>query len=117
RRERRTSRDARPYRPRELRDARIAPSKALGQHFLTDYAFVNRIVAGADLGAQDVVVEVGPGLGILTERLLAIAGHVIAVELDTEMAQRLRETARANLTVVEANALEVEPVQLLEAAG
>ncbi len=114
---RRGRRNARPYRPRELRDAGVSPSKALGQHFLTDYAYVNRIVAGLELSSDDTVVEIGPGLGVLTERLAATAGCVIAVELDTELAARLRDQAHANVTVVEGNALEVEPDQLLEAAG
>jgi 16S rRNA (adenine1518-N6/adenine1519-N6)-dimethyltransferase len=63
------------------------------------------------------VVEIGPGLGVLTERLAAVAGRVIAVELDTELATRLREKAPANVTVVEGDALMVEPAQLLEAAS
>ena len=95
----------------------MSPSKALGQHFLTDYTFVNRIVAGAELGAGDTVVEIGPGLGVLTERLVAAAVRVIAVELDTELAARLRDRGSANLTVVEADALNVEPRVLLETAG
>ena len=117
RRGRRSSREARPYRPRELREAGVSPSKALGQHFLTDYGYVSRIVAAADLSPQDTVVEIGPGLGVLTERLAGIAGRVIAVELDTELATRLRERAPGNVTVVEADALTVEPEHLLEAAG
>ncbi len=95
----------------------MSPSKALGQHFLTDYAYVNRITAAAELTLDDTVVEIGPGLGVLTERLTAVAGRVIAVELDTEMAARLRENGTPNLTVIEGDALTVEPVQLLEAAG
>ena len=117
RRGKRAAREGRPYRPRELRDAGISPSKALGQHFLTDYAYVNRIVVGADLGPGDTVVEIGPGLGVLTERLATAARRVIAVELDTELAARLRDTAPANVTVVEGDALTVEPAELLEAAG
>ena len=95
----------------------MSPSKALGQHFLTDYTIVNRIVSGADLASEDVVVEIGPGLGVLTERLAAIAGRVIAVELDQELAERLRSKGLDNVFVVEGNALEVEPSGLLEAAG
>jgi 16S rRNA (adenine1518-N6/adenine1519-N6)-dimethyltransferase len=117
RRGKRPARAGRPYRPRELRDAGVSPSKALGQHFLTDYAYVNRIVAGADLGPGDTVIEIGPGLGVLTERLAGAAGRVIAVELDSELASRLRERAPANVTVVEGDALDVEPQQLLDAAG
>lgn len=95
----------------------MTPAKALGQHFLTDYAYVNRIVQATEVGADDTVVEIGPGLGVLTERLAAVAGRVIAVELDTELASRLRATSEASVTVVEADALRVEPRELLEAAG
>ena len=108
---------SRPYRPRELRDAGVSPSKALGQHFLTDYAYVNRIVDACDLTSGSTVVEIGPGLGVLTERLAAVAGRVIAVELDTELAERLRDKGFPNLTVVEGDALTVEVEHLLEAAG
>src|SRR5690606_33175163 len=114
---RRRRSSGRPYRPRELREARIAPSKALGQHFLTDYAYVNRIVAAAELSENDVVVEIGPGLGVLTERLGAVAGRVIALDLDSELAARLREKAPGNVTVVEGDALEADPEALLGAAG
>lgn len=114
---RRGRRNPRPYRPRELRDAGVSPSKALGQHFLTDYACINRIVAALELSAGDTVVEIGPGLGVLTERLAKAAGHVIAVELDKELATRLRGQVPGNVTVIEGDALEVEPEHLLEAAG
>ena len=94
----------------------MSPSKALGQHFLSDYAYVNRIVAAADLTPDTTVIEIGPGLGVLTERLAAGAGRVIAVELDTELAARLREKMPASVTVVEADALTVEPEHLLASA-
>src|SRR5262245_12908633 len=84
-------RGERVYRPRELREEGIRPAKALGQHFLVDYGVVNRIVAAAALSKDDVVVEVGPGTGVLTERLVQLAGRVVAVELDTQLAGRLRE--------------------------
>ena len=114
---RRGRRNARPYRPRELRDAGVAPSKALGQHFLTDYTCVTRIVEAAELSPADTVIEIGPGLGVLTDRLAAVAGRVIAVELDTELAARLRNQMPATVTVVEGDALTVEPVELLQTAG
>ena len=114
---RRSGRSRRPYKPRELRDARVSPSRALGQHFLTDYAYVNRIVAAAELSERPVVIEIGPGLGVLTERLAAGASRVIALELDSELAERLRSTAPANVTVVEGDALAVAPAALLRDAG
>jgi 16S rRNA (adenine1518-N6/adenine1519-N6)-dimethyltransferase len=62
-----------------------------------------------------VVVEIGPGLGVLTQRLVNAAGRVIAVELDAKLADRLRD--QGNVTVVHADALKVEPAGLLETAG
>ena len=82
-------RNRKPYRPRAIREAGIAPTKSLGQHFLTDTNVLNRIAAAAGLNPNDVVVEVGPGLGALTERLIAASNHVIAVELDAKLAARL----------------------------
>lgn len=97
----------------------MSPARALGQHFLTDYAYVNRIIAAAGLTRDDVVVEVGPGLGVLTEGLVERAGRVIALELDDELAGRLlsRYAGRPGVTVVHGDALGVTPAQLLEAAG
>lgn len=117
RRKQRDSSPGRTYRPRELREARVSPSKALGQHFLTDYTYVNRIASALDLTPESVVVEIGPGLGVLTERLAAAAGRVICVELDSELASRLREKMPAPVTVVEGDALLADPAQLLEDAG
>ena len=110
------SRSPRPYRPRVLRDAGVSPVKALGQHFLTDQRVLSRIVAAAGLTAEDTVIEVGPGLGALTERLVQVAGRVVAVELDAKLAARLNETVVAehpNLTVVQRDILTVSPEELL----
>jgi 16S rRNA (adenine1518-N6/adenine1519-N6)-dimethyltransferase len=80
---------------------------------------VNRIVAAAGAGSADVVVEVGPGLGVLTERLVETAGRLIAVEIDAKLAQRLREqlVAKTNVTIVERDVLAVAPEALLAEAG
>ncbi|MGE0688818.1 MAG: 16S rRNA (adenine(1518)-N(6)/adenine(1519)-N(6))-dimethyltransferase RsmA, partial [Dehalococcoidia bacterium] len=107
------------YRPRELREQRVSPDKSLGQHFLTDWTAVRRIVEAASPEDIDALIEVGPGLGALTDRLLEVAPHLIAVEMDATLAARLRErhAGATNLTVVEADALTRTPAQLLEAAG
>jgi len=65
--------------------------KRLGQHFLADEHAADRIVGFAALGRGDTVLEIGPGRGILTERLADAAGRVVAVELDRDLAQRLSE--------------------------
>jgi 16S rRNA (adenine1518-N6/adenine1519-N6)-dimethyltransferase len=102
-----------------VRESGVRPAKALGQHFLTDRNIVSKIVAAAALARDDVVIEVGPGLGVLTERLVAVAGRVIAVELDRELASRLRErfANEPSVTVIERDILGQSPVALLEGAG
>ena len=60
----------------------LRPSKGLGQNFLIDRTVLEKIIAAAELTSDDVVLEVGPGLGTMTERLARDAGHVVAVELD-----------------------------------
>jgi 16S rRNA (adenine1518-N6/adenine1519-N6)-dimethyltransferase len=88
--------------------------KRLGQHFLTDPRILARIADALELGGDEIVVEIGPGRGALTEELLRRAGRVVAVELDRELARRLRETYAANprLTVVEADVLDLPLGQL-----
>ena len=92
----------------------VRPSKSLGQNFVVDANTVRRIVRLAGVGPQDVVVEVGPGLGSLTLALLPVAGAVVAVEVDPTLAAALPETVAAlapalqdRLTVVGADALTV----------
>ncbi|MGI8309976.1 16S rRNA (adenine(1518)-N(6)/adenine(1519)-N(6))-dimethyltransferase RsmA [Saccharopolyspora hattusasensis] len=92
----------------------IRPTKKLGQNFVHDPNTVRRIVAGASVSADDVVLEVGPGLGSLTLALLPAAGAVTAVEIDPVLAARLPRTAAEfapaladRLTVIEGDALRV----------
>ncbi|WP_199441259.1 16S rRNA (adenine(1518)-N(6)/adenine(1519)-N(6))-dimethyltransferase RsmA [Umezawaea beigongshangensis] len=71
----------------------VRPTKKLGQNFVHDPNTVRRIVAAADLAPDDVVLEVGPGLGSLTLALLPAAAAVVAVEIDPVLAARLPGTA------------------------
>lgn len=93
----------------------LRPTKALGQNFVHDANTVRRIVAAADIGAADHVLEVGSGLGSLTLGLLAAARRVTAVEIDPRLAARLPATVaehqgRADhLTVLTADALTLDP--------
>src|SRR4051812_33239285 len=98
--------------PAEIRElaARlgVAPTKKLGQNFVHDPNTVRRIVAAAGLTAQDVVLEVGPGLGSLTLALVGAAAHVHAVEIDRTLAAALSETVKTDiLTVHTADALRL----------
>ncbi len=93
----------------------VRPTKTLGQNFVHDANTVRRIVATSGVTAEDVVLEVGPGLGSLTLGLLDVAGAVIAVEIDPKLARQLPTTVAerapsvaANLTVIEADALQIK---------
>ena len=100
---------------RDLADKlHIRPTKTLGQNFVVDANTVRKIVRVADLRSEDVVVEVGPGLGSLTLALLEAVDRVVAVEIDPVLAAELPATvaargrAGAEFEVVLADALEVE---------
>lgn len=69
----------------------LKPQKSLGQHFLTQPQQARRIVAALDLTPEDVVVEVGPGLGALTSLLAEQAGRLVALELDRRLAEFLQQ--------------------------
>jgi 16S rRNA (adenine1518-N6/adenine1519-N6)-dimethyltransferase len=88
--------------------------KGLGQHFLVDRIVLDKIISAADLSSSDTVIEVGPGLGILTGELSKKAGKVIAIEVDPRLAASLRKRLSnfPNLTVLNANILELKPIEL-----
>lgn len=75
-----------------LAELGIRAAKPRGQHFLIDQRALEAIVAAAELKKDDTVLEIGPGLGVLTRELLARAGRVVAVELDLAFAGYLRES-------------------------
>jgi 16S rRNA (adenine1518-N6/adenine1519-N6)-dimethyltransferase len=102
----------------------VRPAKRLGQNFVHDANTVRRIVAAADLTPDDVVLEVGPGLGSLTLALLGAVDRVLAVEVDPLLASALPATVadrapeRADaLRILTADALRVRRPQIVEAAG
>ena len=72
-----------------LRRLNVRAAKGLGQHFLIDRSVLGTIVSAAELEPADTVVEVGPGLGILTDELVREAGNVVAVEVDPKLASAL----------------------------
>ena len=72
--------------PKALLDRHhVHPKKSLGQNFIQDPSALDKIVAAADLSPSDTVLEIGPGTGVMTERLAQVAGRVIAVELDQRL--------------------------------
>jgi 16S rRNA (adenine1518-N6/adenine1519-N6)-dimethyltransferase len=88
----------------------LSPKKSLGQNFLVDPRVQERIVASAEIGAEDVVVEIGAGLGALTARLAEVAKKVIAIDRDAQLAAVLRSELadRQNLEIVLGDALEFD---------
>ena len=92
----------------------------LGQNFLVEDSVIGRILALAELGPDDVVYEVGPGIGTLTVALLARAGRVVAVEADRTLPPVLAETCAQEsdkFSLVQGDALRVTPAELASAAG
>jgi len=90
--------------------------KGLAQHFLTDRCVLEKIVEAAELKPDDLILEVGPGPGVLTRELVKGAGWVIAVELDDKLAGILKENAApaVNMTVVNRDILQVDPGELIK---
>lgn len=93
----------------------LAPRKGLGQNFLVDRNVLRQIVDAARLTADDTVIEIGPGLGVMTWALAEAAGAVIAVELDAGLVRWLQRLlqGRDNVRLVHADALQVDLKQLL----
>ena len=97
----------------------LRPRKKWGQHFLTDARILESIADAAEITASDTVLEIGPGLGHLTRVLARRAGRVVAVEVDAELAVKLRDdfVDAANVTIVQGDVLTAESMEWLEGAG
>lgn len=91
-----------------------SPKKGLGQNFLINKGVLLKIIKAADLKKSDIVLEVGPGLGILTKELAKEADKVIAVEKDHNMVRILKETLKdiPNVTIIQADILKMSPDKL-----
>ncbi len=100
------------FRPSELREylrsIGAAASKAMSQNFLIDGNILNKIIALADVQSDDLVVEIGPGPGALTERLLDTGCQVIAIEKDPIFANALTKLQHPRLTVFTADVLHFD---------
>ena len=92
----------------------LQADKSFGQNFLVDERALQNIADAAELKPEDSVLEVGPGLGVLTRELAARAGHVTSVELDERLLDVLAETLAGlqNVTVVQGDALEYDLTQV-----
>jgi 16S rRNA (adenine1518-N6/adenine1519-N6)-dimethyltransferase len=90
--------------------------KSLGQNFLVDENYIGKVVAALSLAKDDTVIEIGPGRGALTERLVEKAGQIIAVEIDDNLVPFLRDkfSGKDNFSVVHEDALEIDYRTLLK---
>src|SRR2546423_1169985 len=92
-----------------LREIRVSPVKSLGQNFLHDQNLARWIVDQANITSEDYVVEIGPGLGALTEVALEKGARVLAIEKDARLANFLREKFQdRRLEVLHADALRFD---------
>jgi len=96
----------------------IKPKKRLGQNFLADRQVIRKIIDAASIEPADVVVEIGPGMGALTESLMRRAAYVVAIETDSRLVRELRRRLTSEkLTVLEADALELDWSATLDSAS
>ncbi len=94
----------------------ILANKSLGQNFLIDDDVVNKIVETANISEDDLIIEIGPGLGTLTSRMLEKAGKVIAIELDRKMVAILQErfALYKNFELINEDVLKVDLKSLIQ---
>lgn len=94
----------------------IRTKKSFGQNFLTDLNVLNNIVAAADISKNDNVIEIGPGIGALTEQLAQAAGEVLALEIDADLIPVLGEVLAPydNVTVLNQDVLAANLPELIQ---
>lgn len=88
--------------------------KKYGQNFLIDTRVLDKIIAAADITGEDLVLEIGPGIGTMTQCLAEAAGHVLAVEIDANLIPILKETLQdySNVTILHDDILKVDITEL-----
>ena len=99
-----------------MKKYRLTAEKRLGQNFLVDEEAVNSIVESAKITKQDLIIEIGPGLGTLTKQLLERAGKVIAIELDDRMLTILKDrfSMYSNFELIHQDVLKVDLHQIIQ---
>ena len=90
------------------RPSSVIPKKHLGQHFLTDPNIKSRIIEACNLKPDDVILEIGSGLGILTREIVSRVAHVYAVEKDPQLCQELQNSQTPNLTIIHNDILKYD---------
>lgn len=92
----------------------FTPKKTLGQNFLINPHILDKITSVAEISKNDIILEVGPGTGLLTKKLADKAGRVVAIEKDHRLIEPLRERFRGytNVEIIESDILELDPTAL-----
>lgn len=93
--------------------------KKYGQNFLIDVHVLDKILAAAEVSREDAVLEIGPGIGTMTQRLAEMAGSVTAVEIDADLIPILQETLQAysNIEIIRADILDLDLCALAKRIG
>ena len=93
----------------------ISPLKRFGQNFLIDQSAIKKIIDAANVNSEDIILEIGPGTGVLTQELAKRAKKVIAIEKDIKMIEILRETLKefSNIDLMQGDALKMANNQLI----
>ena len=93
-------------------------TKSLGQNFLTDKNIIDRIIEGSGITEEDLVIEIGPGIGVITYEASLAARRVIAVEIDRNLIPILEETLaeRENIQVINSDILKTDVNRIIEDA-
>ncbi len=93
-------------------------TKSLGQNFLTDKNIIDKIIGGSEITGDDLVIEIGPGIGVITYEASQVARRVIAVEIDGNLIPILQETLseRDNIQVINADILKTDVNRIIEEA-
>jgi 16S rRNA (adenine1518-N6/adenine1519-N6)-dimethyltransferase len=104
---------------KELAEYGLIPRKRLGQHFLIDRNILDKVIKTAQVGKEDIVLEVGPGLGEMTLALARQAKKVIAIEIDSKLVAILEEKMKDHpkVEVIKGNILKVNFDQFLKKEG
>ena len=90
------------------RAKKFRAKKRLGQNFLVNEEVIDSIIENSNITSDDIVLEIGPGLGFVTERLVRLAKKVVAVELDEDMVDEIKKIEADNLEIVHKDILKTD---------
>ena len=108
------------YAPSTIKDIKARHdfqlSRSLGQNFLTDKNIIDKIVEAPEIGPHDLVIEIGPGIGVLTAEAARRAAKVVAVEIDRKLIPILKETLAEfdNIEILNQDILKTDLHEILE---